>query len=74
MESFGKFGKEVAIVWESGVLGVSLGDVLTALAIFLAFVFLRRIFFRFVTSVLRGLTKRTKTDIDDLLLEAIERP
>jgi MscS family membrane protein len=74
VESFGKFGKEVAIVWKSGVLGVSLGDVLTALAIFLAFVFLRRIFFRFVTSVLRGLTKRTKTDIDDLLLEAIERP
>jgi len=74
VESFGKFGKEVAIVWESGVLGVSLGDVLTALAIFLAFVFFRRIFFRFVTSVLRGLTKRTKTDIDDLLLEAIERP
>jgi MscS family membrane protein len=74
VESFGKFGKEVAIVWKSGVLGVSLGDVLTALAIFLAFVFLRRVFFRFVTSVLRGLTKRTKTDIDDLLLEAIERP
>lgn len=74
MGSFGEFGKEVKTVWDSGVFGVSLGDVMTALAIFLAFVFLRRIFFRFVTTALRGLTKRTKTDIDDLLLDAVERP
>ena len=74
MDAFGEFGQEIQTVWDSGVLGVSLGDVLTGLAIFLAFVFFRRIFFRFVTSALRGLTKRTKTDIDDLLLKAVEQP
>ena len=48
-----EFGKQVAEVWQTGVLGVSLGQVVTAILVLLAFLGLRRVFFRFVVSSLR---------------------
>lgn len=74
MESFQSFGKEFASVWETGVFGISVGEVVTALLIVLVFLGIRRIFFRFVVTALRALTRRTKTDLDDLLLAAMEKP
>ena len=69
-----EFGKQVAEVWQTGVLGVSLGEVVTAILVLLAFLGLRRIFFRFVVSSLRAVTKKTKSELDDLLLQAVEKP
>ena len=40
----------------------------------LAFLGLRRVFFRFVVSSLRTLTKKTKSELDDLVLHAVEKP
>ena len=74
MESLEGFWQQVQTVWESGVFGMSIGDIVIALSIFLGFLFARRIFFRTVTATLRALTRRTKTTLDDLLLEAIENP
>ena len=74
MELFQAFGKEFSLVWNTGVFGVSVGEVVTALLIVLTFLGIRRVFFRFVVTTLRSLTRRTKTDIDDLLLEALEKP
>ncbi len=69
-----EFGEHMAVVWQTGVLGVSLGEVVTALLVLFAFLGLRRIFFRFVVSSLRNVTKRTKTNFDDLFLSAVEKP
>ncbi len=68
------FGEEFSLVWDTGVFGVSVGDVVTALLIVLMFLGIRRLFFRFVVTSLQALTRRTKTDIDDKLLEAMEKP
>ncbi len=69
-----EFGKQVAEVWQTGVLGVSLGEVVTAILVLLAFLGLRRISFRFVVSSLRAVTKKTKSELDDLLLQAVGKP
>ena len=74
MRSFQDFGKEFALVWEAGVFGVSVGDVVTALLVVLAFLGIRRLFYRFVVTALKKLTKKTKTTVDDMILEAIEKP
>ena len=74
MDYFQEFLDQVDVVWETGVFGATLGDILIALGVFLGFIFARRLFFRTVTTSLRSITRRTKTDLDDLLLEAIERP
>lgn len=68
------FGEEFTSVWDTGVFGVSVGDVVTALLIVLIFLGIRRLFFRFVVTTLKSLTRRTKTDVDDQLLDALEKP
>ena len=74
MESLEGFGKEVANVWQAGVFGINLGEILLALSLFLVFLWARRLFYRFVTSSLRAVTRRTRTDLDDLILDAVENP
>jgi MscS family membrane protein len=74
MSTLKDFWQEVVFVWHAGVAGVSLGDVLTALGVFLLFLLLRRIFARVVIDFLRRLTKRTKTELDDTVLTALEPP
>ena len=74
MSSLSEFWKVVRDVSNAGVLGVSLGNVLAALGIFVLFLMIRRLFFRAVVSSVTMLTKRTKTTLDDMLLAAIEKP
>ncbi len=69
-----EFGKRVAEVWQTGVFGVSLEDVVMAVLVVLAFLGLRRVFFRFVVSWLRTMTRKSKSEIDDLVLRAVEKP
>ncbi len=66
--------KEFQQVWDTGLLGTNLGDILTAFGVFILFLVVRRIFFRLFSKILKSVTHRTKTDLDDRLLEAIERP
>jgi MscS family membrane protein len=61
-------------VWAAGSFGIGMGNMLLALATFLFFAVLRGLFARFVLGWLGRLTARTKTEIDDMLREAIERP
>lgn len=68
------FWREIQTVWQTGILHTNLGDIFIAFGVFLIFLFARRIFFRFFSRALRRITGRTKTDIDDRILEAIERP
>ncbi len=69
-----EFGKHVADVWQTGVLGISLGEVVTAILVLFAFLGLRRVFFRFVVSSLRAVTSKTESTLDDLFLGSVEKP
>ncbi len=69
-----EFGEHVAMVWQTGVFGISLGRVVTAILVLLVFLGLRRVFFRFVVTSLHHVTRKTRTDVDDLLLSAVEKP
>ncbi len=60
-------------MWQTGVLGVSLGQVVTAIFVLLAFLSLRRVIFRFVVSSLRTVTRKTKSKLDDLVRHAVEK-
>ncbi len=74
MKSLSEFWVVLGDVSAAGVVGVSLGNVLAALGVFILFLVARRLFFRFVVSTAMVLTKKTKTNLDDLLLAAIEKP
>ncbi len=74
MKSLSEFWVVLGDVSAAGVVGVSLGNVLAALGVFILFLVARRLFFKFVVSTAMVLTKKTKTNLDDLLLVAIEKP
>ena len=73
-DGFKEFLALVNEVWSAGSFGISPVDLLSALAVFLFFAVLRGLFARFVLSGLERLTRRTKTNIDDMLREALQRP
>lgn len=69
-----EFWQEFLTVWHTGILNTDLGKVFTALGVFLSFLYARRIFFRILCRILTTFVGRTKTDVDNRVLEAIERP
>ena len=73
-EQVQEFFALVAEVWEAGPFGVSPAALLAALGVFLFFAALRGLFTRFVLGALERLTRRTETDVDDQLREALQRP
>jgi MscS family membrane protein len=68
------FWKEVQKVWDAGIFGTDLGNVFLAAGIFLLFLFARRIFFRTIMHSFKLMARKTKTDLDDQVLTAIEQP
>ena len=69
-----EFSEHVAVVWQAGVFGISLGRVVAAILVLLGFLGLRRVFFRFVVTSLHHVTRKAGTDVYDLLLSAVEKP
>lgn len=69
-----EFWQEFLTVWHIGILNTSLGDIFIAFGVFLIFLFARRIVFRIFSGSLKRLTGQTQTDMDDRILDAIERP
>ena len=74
MDSLTRFWDLIVQVWNTGVLGVSLGRALAALFIILFFLLLRRLFSRIVSRWLRVLASRSKTKVDDAIIDALEPP
>lgn len=74
MQSLEQFWSVVADVWNTGILGVGLGRILGALAIVLFFLIVRRLFVRIISRWLRSVAKRTKTHIDEDIIDALEQP
>ena len=68
------FWRLVMEVWNSGVLGYSIGNAVVALLIVLAFYVLRGMFRRVVIGSIERWTKRTKNTIDDQIGAALGGP
>jgi MscS family membrane protein len=68
------FWQEVQKVWDAGIFGTDLGNIFLAAGIFLLFLFARRIFFRTIMQSFKLMSRKSKTDLDDQVLTAIEQP
>ena len=61
-------------VWNETFVGVSVGQLAIATFVLLLFLLLRRFFARFVIARLKRLASKTKTDVDDHVLAALQQP
>ncbi len=60
--------------WHQSLFGLSVGEMIIALAIFLGFLIIRRLFSKFVIATAKRLTRRTETKLDDEIFDSIEHP
>lgn len=74
MASFSEFWDLVVTVWKEGVYGVNIADTLVALLVFAVFLAIRNLFTRFILKVLKRGAKRTETDLDDRVIDALYAP
>jgi len=74
MKSLEDFWTLVVDVWQHGFLGVDIGRILVALAIFIGFMILRRAFTSFVLARFKGWVERSSIRIDNRIIEALENP
>jgi MscS family membrane protein len=74
MEILKGFWDQVVQVWSAGVFGVSLGPIVAAVAVILVFVVTRGFFTKVLLGILRRVVKRTATKIDDMFVDALEKP
>ena len=74
IEKIQNFIELVKEVWQQGFLGIDIGRILVTILIIAAFVLIRGLFSRFIIGSLHHLTRRTKTKIDDKILQALDRP
>ncbi|MEZ5757408.1 MAG: mechanosensitive ion channel family protein [Emcibacteraceae bacterium] len=74
INSFQDFWLLVVDVWQNGVYGVAVGQMLAAVFLFFTFLLLRNVFSRIVIGRLKVFTKKTKNTIDDQIIEATEGP
>ena len=74
MDQVHDFWKLTVDVWNHGLLGTTVGDILIAILIVVVAVFVRRLFSNIVVANLKRATARTKTHFDDVALEAIAPP
>lgn len=61
-------------VWNHGFMGVDIGQISIALLIFLGFLLIRGIFSRFVLNKLHDWTAKSKTNLDDKIIDALIPP
>ena len=74
MSSVDNFLDLFADVWVRGIFGINVSEIIIGLIIFLIFYVLRSFFARFVIGRLHKIVKKTKTDIDNVVIEVIEGP
>ena len=74
MEILLSFIELIVDVWKTSSFGIGMEKMLVAFLIFLSFAFLRGLFSRFVLQRINRLAAKTETQIDDLLIVALERP
>jgi MscS family membrane protein len=74
MEKLEDFWSLVVDVWHQGFMGVDIGHLLVALAIFVGFLILRRAFTRLVVARIKRWSDKTSTPVDNRIITALENP
>ena len=74
MSSVDNFLGLFADVWVRGIFGINVSEIIIGLIIFFIFYILKSFFARFVIGRLYKIVKKTKTDIDNVIIEVIEGP
>ncbi len=74
MENLKQFWLVVVDVWQKGFLGIDLGRIVVALLIVFGFLLVRRLFAKLIAGRLRAIAKRTRFEIDDEVVNALEAP
>ena len=74
MSSVDNFLDLFADVWVRGIFGINVSEIIIGLIIFFIFYILKSFFARFVIGRLYKIVKKTKTDIDNVIIEVIEGP
>jgi len=72
--SLGEFWALVKDVWTNGLYGIDVGQIITAVGIFIFFLFIRNLFTRLVLNRIRKWVGKTENTVDDAVVEAIEPP
>lgn len=72
--SLKEFWDLVVTVWRDGLYGIDIAHMLLALFIFLVFLGLRNLFTRFVLGALKRGAAKTRTDLDNRILDALDDP
>lgn len=69
-----EFWALVLDVWDHGVYGIKLPQILAALMVFLIALMVRSLFTRYVLGALTRLSERSATTVDDSVIEAMREP
>lgn len=68
------FWAEIGAVWQGGVFGISLTQILIGIVILAAFYVLRGLITKFIIASIMRWTAKTETELDDKILAAITPP
>ena len=74
MEIFNNFKELFLSVWNKGILGVDIFQILIGIAIFLIFLIFRGIISRIINKRLESIAKKTTNKLDDTFVQAMEGP
>lgn len=72
--TFTEFWTEVVSVWSHGLYGVDIGNIITALVIFLAFLIFRGFLSRYILRRLHIWAEKSTAKLDDSIIEALIPP
>ena len=74
MEVFANFKDLFLSVWEKGILGIDIFQILVGLGIFFLFLVFRGLISKLIIKKIEIITKRTSNKLDDTLVRAMEGP
>ena len=74
MDIFKNFSNLFLEVWDKGILGVDIFQILIGLGIFLIFLLFRGLISKVIINRLKKIAKRTTNKLDDTFVEAMEGP
>ena len=74
MDIFKNFSSLFFEVWEKGILGVDIFQILIGLGIFLIFLLFRGFISKVIIGRLKKIAKRTTNKLDDSFVQAMEGP
>ncbi len=74
MNIFENFSALFGEVWNKGILGIDIFQILIGLGIFLVFLLFRGLISKFIINRLKKIAKRTTNKLDDTFVQAMEGP